>query len=100
MKSGNQAKITQVCVRISYGDPSRSRQSRTDLDDVSDPGPGLLEVAQVLEPQLVPRHEAEVAVVLGHVEVGRDLLVEADVPAHLNVVLGLALLQLLVVVRF
>ena len=35
---------------------------------------------------------------LGHVEVGDALLVQAEVPAHRHVVLGLRLLQLLVIV--
>ena len=58
----------------------------------------VLEVTQVSQSQLVPRHQSHVPVVLGHVEVGRRLLVESLVPPHFDVVLGLGLLQLLVIV--
>ena len=50
------------------------------------------------ESQFITLHKAQVAVILGHCEVRRYLLVEADVPPDLDIVLGLALLQPLVVV--
>ena len=50
------------------------------------------------ESQFITLHQAQVAVILGHCEVRRYLLVEADVPPDLDIVLGLALLQPLVVV--
>ena len=68
------------------------------LDDMPDSGPRFVSLPQVSDPQLVTMHEAHVSVRLGHAEVGDGLLVEALVPAHLDVVLRLRLLQLLVVV--
>ena len=50
------------------------------------------------ESQFITLHQAQVAVILGHGKVRRYLLVEADVPPDLDIVLGLALLQPLVVV--
>lgn len=44
-------------------------------------------------------HQLHVPVGLGQRKVGDGLLVEADVPAHLDVLLRLGLLQPLVVVR-
>ena len=58
-----------------------------DLDDVADAGPGTVEVAQVAEAELVAVHQLEVGVVLDEVEVGDPLLVQTQVPAHVNVFL-------------
>ena len=61
--------------------------------------PWLLEIPQVSDSQLISWHQPHAPVVLGHVQVGRNLLVEADVPSDLDIVLCLGLLELLVIVR-
>ncbi|XP_033232122.1 regulator of nonsense transcripts 1 [Belonocnema kinseyi] len=69
------------------------------FDDMSNARPGLVQLAEIAQSQLVAVHQLHVAVGLGQHKVGDRLLVEANVPAHLNVLLCLRLLQSLVVVR-
>lgn len=65
---------------------------------MSNARPGLVALANIAQAQLVARHQAHLLVGLGQAEIGQPFLVEAKVPAHLNVALGLRLLQAAVVV--
>lgn len=68
------------------------------FDDVSHSGPGLVHLPHIPEPQLVPMHQLHVTVSFSQREVSDRLLVQADVPTHLYVLLGLRLLEPLVVI--
>lgn len=68
------------------------------LDDVADAGPRFVHLADVAQTELVAVHQLHVAVGLRQGEVGDGLLVQADVPADVDVLLRLRLFQALVVI--